>query len=62
MNMHDLKNISRDNTLRVLIISGSAIRATELIRQLGPLRQDLGVGKCFAKHFKIDPWVPANKQ
>lgn len=54
MNMHDLKNISRDNTLRVLIISGSAIRATELIRQLGPLRHDLGVGKCFAKHFKIE--------
>jgi protein CMS1 len=53
-NMPDLKKIRRDNTLRVLIISGSAIRATELIRQLGSLRQDLGVGKCFAKHFKIE--------
>ena len=50
----EILNIKRDNTLRVLIISSSAIRATELIRQLGSLRQDLGVGKCFAKHFKIE--------
>lgn len=54
VNMPDLKKIRRDNTLRILILSGSAIRATELIRQLGSLRQDLGVGKCFAKHFKIE--------
>ena len=53
-NMPDLKKMHRDNTLRILILSGSAIRATELIRQLGPLRKDLGVGKCFAKHFKIE--------
>lgn len=53
-NLSDLKKIRRDNTLRVLIISSSAIRATELIRQLGDLRQDLGVGKCFAKHFKLE--------
>ena len=53
-NFNDVLNIKRDNILRVLIISSSAIRATELIRQLGSLRQDLGVGKCFAKHFKIE--------
>lgn len=53
-NIPDLKKIRRDDTLRVLILSGSAIRATELIRQLSSLRQDLGVGKCFAKHFKIE--------
>ena len=53
-NFDDVLNIKRDNALRILIISSSAIRATELIRQLGPLRQDLGVGKCFAKHFKIE--------
>lgn len=53
-NFSDILNIKRDNTLHVLVISSSAIRATELIRQLGSLRQDLGVGKCFAKHFKIE--------
>lgn len=41
-------------SMSVLIISSSAIRATELIRQLGTLRQDFGVGKCFAKHFKME--------
>ena len=50
----ELKTMRRDDALHVLILSGSAIRATELIRQLGSLRQDLGVGKCFAKHFKIE--------
>lgn len=50
----DFKNMRRDDYLHVLIISSSAIRATELIRQLGSIRQDLGVGKCFAKHFKIE--------
>ena len=44
----------RDNTMRILVISSSAIRATELIRQLGSLRQEYGVGKCFAKHFKLE--------
>lgn len=38
----------------VVIISSSAIRAMDLIRQLGPLRSKSGVGKCFAKHFKIE--------
>lgn len=50
----ELKTTRRDDALHILILSGSAIRATELIRQLGSLRQDLGVGKCFAKHFKIE--------
>lgn len=53
-NVENLLETERDNNLRILVISNSAIRATELIRQLGPLRQDLGVGKCFAKHFKIE--------
>lgn len=53
-NISDIKNIRRDNNMHILIISSSAIRATELIRQLGQLRQDLGVGKCFAKHFKLE--------
>lgn len=52
--LSDLKSMRRDDALHILILSGSAIRATELIRQLGSLRQDLGVGKCFAKHFKIE--------
>lgn len=50
----EFENMRRDDSLHVLILSGSAIRATELIRQLGSIRQDLGVGKCFAKHFKIE--------
>ena len=54
MNFPEFQKINHDNCLRVLILSGSAIRATELIRQLGSLRQDFGVGKCFAKHFKIE--------
>lgn len=53
-NMDDEKNFNRDGKLKILILSSSAIRATELIRQLGSLRQNYGVGKCFAKHFKIE--------
>lgn len=40
--------------LRVLVLSSSAIRATEIIRLFGGLRKQCGIGKCFAKHFKID--------
>ena len=56
MHMPELKKVSGDKSIAmsVLIISSSAIRATELIRQLGSLRQDYGVGKCFAKHFKME--------
>ena len=53
-NFCDITNLKRDFKLKILILSSSAIRATELIRQLGNLRQTLGVGKCFAKHFKIE--------
>lgn len=42
------------NRLSVLVISSSAIRATEIIRFFGGLRQQCGIGKCFAKHFKIE--------
>lgn len=40
--------------LSVLIITSSAIRATELIKQLSSIRVHSGIGKCFAKHFKIE--------
>lgn len=53
-NLPEFEKMRRDDSLHVLILSGSAIRATELIRQLGSIRQNLGVGKCFAKHFKIE--------
>lgn len=42
------------NRLSVLVISSSAIRATEIIRFFGGLRKQCGIGKCFAKHFKIE--------
>jgi protein CMS1 len=43
----------KQQKLSVVIISSSAIRATELIKQLAPIRVQSGIGKCFAKHFKI---------
>jgi protein CMS1 len=53
-NLPEIKSLNDGKSMTVLIISSSAIRATELIRQLGPLRQDCGLGKCFAKHFKLE--------
>lgn len=40
--------------LSILVLSSSAIRATEIIRIFGDLRKQCGIGKCFAKHFKIE--------
>lgn len=54
----NIKSLQQSTSeMKILVLSSSAIRATELIRQLGNLRQQCGVGKCFAKHFKIEEQI-----